>query len=198
MRSLSHRLLWMGGALGLLGCAPGADLRPEQTAQQEVRSEGLPESEEPPPASANEWAVTPEGAGEVRIGSSLEAVRPLLATMPDSAAIAGECSYLPFRNAPEGMLFMFEGGVLVRIDVISGSTPTVEGAAIGDTEARIRSLYPRVERSPHKYTDGSYLIDIPLPPADTLKRTVFETDGQRVSRYRAGLFPAVQYVEGCG
>jgi hypothetical protein len=29
-------------------------------------------------------------------------------------------------------------------------------------------------------------------------RIVFETDGQRVTRFRAGRLPAVQYVEGCG
>lgn len=198
MRGGSPLRVWVCAALGLLGCAPGADLQPEQAARQEIRSADLPPAESAAPPRNDEWAITPEGAGRVRIGSSLEAVRPLLATMPDSAALAGECAYLPLRNAPDGMLFMFEGGMLVRIDVISGSTPTREGAAIGDTEARIRSLYPRVERSPHKYTDGAYLIDIPQLPADTLRRTVFETDGHRVTRYRAGLFPAVQYVEGCG
>ena len=29
------------------------------------------------------------------------------------------------------------------------------------------------------------------------RRLIFETDGQRVVRYRAGITPAVKYVEGC-
>ena len=33
--------------------------------------------------------------------------------------------------------------------------------------------------------------------ADSAYRLIFETDGQRVTEYRAGLLPAVEWVEGC-
>ena len=36
-----------------------------------------------------------------------------------------------------------------------------------------------------------------MRPEDSARRLIFETDGQRVVRYRAGITPAVEYVEGC-
>ena len=36
-----------------------------------------------------------------------------------------------------------------------------------------------------------------VTPADTTRRLVFETDGARVLRYRAGRRPEVEWVEGC-
>jgi hypothetical protein len=63
---------------------------------------------------------------------------------------------------------------------------------------RVMELYPTARRTPQKYTDGAYLIVMPFAPADTLHRYVFETDGQRVTVYRAGLYPPVEYVESCG
>ena len=63
--------------------------------------------------------------------------------------------------------------------------------------ARIRDLYPTARRGPHKYTDGAYLVVLPFAPADTIHRYVFETDGSVVTLYRAGLYPPVEYVEGC-
>jgi hypothetical protein len=35
-------------------------------------------------------------------------------------------------------------------------------------------------------------------PSDTALRLVFETEGARVTRFRVGRRPAVEYVEGCG
>lgn len=60
------------------------------------------------------------------------------------------------------------------------------------------SLYPgQVTVQPHAYTDGHYLVVTPPAAADSSFRIVFETDGQKVLRYRSGLVPAVEYVEGC-
>jgi hypothetical protein len=117
----------------------------------------------------------------------------------DSAKIGDGCAYVAVRGAPDSVRFMVESRLLVRIDVVGGSTPTAEGAKIGDTERRILERYPQARRTPHKYTQGFfYLVAMPNAPADTLHRYVFETDGQRVTRYRAGVFPPVEYVEGCG
>lgn len=71
-------------------------------------------------------------------------------------------------------------------------------SAIGDSEERIKSLYPnRVAVSPHKYTDGHYLTVTPAEKADSAYRIIFETDGKKVVHYRAGVRPQVEYVEGC-
>jgi hypothetical protein len=87
-----------------------------------------------------------------------------------------------------------------RVEVDSGATiATAAGARIGDGEERVRSLYPgRVAMTPHKYVAGHHYLTVTPAAADSAYRLVFETDGQRVTRYRAGRRPAVEYVEGCG
>jgi hypothetical protein len=125
-------------------------------------------------------------------------VEEALAAPADPALRSSGCGFVQPRGAPDGVTLMVENGRVVRADVTSGSAKTAEGAGIGDTEARILELYPGLRSGPHKYTPGSYLVVLPNAPADTLHRYVFETDGVRVTRFRAGVFPPVEYVEGCG
>jgi hypothetical protein len=60
-----------------------------------------------------------------------------------------------------------------------------------------RAHAPATEVEPHKYTDGPYLVLHPAAAAGSAYRIVFETDGRRVTRHRAGTRPQVEYVEGC-
>ena len=141
--------------------------------------------------------VTPNGAGPVVMGQTLGEALPNLEPGIDTAMIADRCEYVWAKGAPPGLRFMVESRRIVRADVTSGATQTAEGAKIGDTEARILELYPNARREPHKYTDGFYLVALPFAPGDTVHRYVFETDGEAVTVFRAGLFPQVGYVEGC-
>jgi hypothetical protein len=114
---------------------------------------------------------------------------------PDSLAT---CRYAVSGRAPAGVAFMVVDGRVARVDVDSGAAATAEGARVGDSEERVRALYAgRVAVTPHKYTDGHYLTVRPAAPADSGHRLVFETDGKRVTEYRAGQLPAVEWVEGC-
>jgi hypothetical protein len=107
------------------------------------------------------------------------------------------CQYARSGQLPDGMMVMLEGARVVRVEVDSGNVATVEGPRIGDTEARIQQTYPRrVDVQPHKYTAGRYLVVRPVD-GDTTRLLVFETDGSRVLRFRAGQRPQVEYVEGC-
>ena len=144
------------------------------------------------------WDVTSTGVGDIPFGSALPDVEEQLGAPVDPALLGPSCGFVRPNGAPEGLTLMVENGRVIRADVVSGTARTAEGAVVGDTEARIEELYPTVRRGPHKYTTGSYLVVLPNAPADTLHRYVFETDGARVTRFRAGLFPAVEYVEGCG
>lgn len=163
------------------------------------------------------WSMRPQGLGPIVAGMRVEDVA---SRVPGSfelpvGAVSNACTYAVWDAAPAGVRVMVEGGAVTRVDVLRGRTiATEEGARIGDSVARIDSLYKgRVEHRPHKYTDGAYLIvradtARPLPevtepgatPPNTRSdfRLVFETDGGRVTQYRAGLLPAVEYVEGCG
>jgi hypothetical protein len=49
----------------------------------------------------------------------------------------------------------------------------------------------------HKYEDGHYLTVRSAVPSDTLHFIIFETANGKVTRFRAGAKPGVEYVEGC-
>jgi hypothetical protein len=130
------------------------------------------------------------------VADASAAVGAALSLRSDAAATA--CAYLQWPGGPDGVWVMVEDGRVVRVDVRAGTTATEEGARIGDSDERIRQLYDgRVTASPHKYTAGQYLTVTPVSPADSAFRLVFETEGGRVTEYRAGTVPQVEYVEGC-
>jgi hypothetical protein len=149
------------------------------------------------PDDAGAWAVTLRGAGPVRVGMTADEAMRALGTRYEPGADA-ECEEISSSNLPEGVWLMAVERRVVRVDVTQGTVATAEGARIGDPEARIVSLYGgRVEARPHKYTDGKYLVVSGTDPADRNHRLVFETDGEKVTRYRAGALPQVEWVEGC-
>ncbi len=90
-------------------------------------------------------------------------------------------------------------GRIARVSVWqSRQITTLSGAKIGDSEARIRSLYPGIQVTPHTYVrQGHYLTFVPKDAGDRNYRVVFETDGQKVTRFHAGKLPEVEFVEGC-
>ncbi|HET7320873.1 MAG TPA: hypothetical protein VFI96_00085 [Longimicrobiaceae bacterium] len=182
-------------ALALAGC--GSDSPPPPPART-PSSAAAPAAEPAPAPDSTVWTVSPDGAGPVRVGMDFAALAPFLTTPADTVDASEGCRYMDVRGAPDGLHFMVEDGRLVRVEVREGDTPTQAGARIGDPESRIAALYPGLRVLPHKYTDGHYLVVLPGAPADTLHRLVFETDGSRVTLFRAGLYPPVGYVERCG
>jgi hypothetical protein len=148
-------------------------------------SASAPQNETAEPA---EWVVSDTGAGPIRIGMTADELRPHVETL---GQLEG-CVYAKVPAAP-GLLVMLFGGKVVRVDVIMEGLATAAGARVGDTEPRVRELYPELMVEPHKYTDGHYLV----VDANSGRRLVFETDGARVTRYRAGAIPQVDWVEGC-
>ena len=190
--------LRLAAALVLVACAGGAD-RSADSAPDSAAS--------PPPAAAaprdsgRALVVTEHGIGPLRAGMSLAEVTSGLegVLIVPAGADTASCTYAQWRGGPPGVSIMLEQGRVARVDVDSGAVATSLGARIGDTEARIQSLYAgRVAVTPHKYTEGRYLTVTPSAPADSAYRIVFETEGGRVTRYRAGRRPAVEYVERCG
>jgi hypothetical protein len=148
------------------------------------------------PESASGWAATATGLGPLRTGMSVAEARG--AVGGDFAAPDSGCVHVPVSAAPGRVLAMVVDGRVARLEVKDSLVATDRGARVGDTEARVDSLYlGHVRAEPHKYTDGRYLVVTPPSPADSAYRLVFETDGQRVLEYRMGLLPMVSWVEGC-
>jgi hypothetical protein len=118
-------------------------------------------------------------------------------TLKPAFDINEECDFV-YPKVLRGAALMILQDSVARIDVDSAGTLTKEGAGVGDPEASILALYGgRARVEPHQYTgpEGHYVIV--STPGDTAYRIVFETDGKKVERYRAGRGPGVDYIEGC-
>lgn len=150
----------------------------------------------------NQSKVYINGIGSVRVGMTIaEASKAAgIRLRKNGYEPNASCFYVTPQGEPKGIGFMVETGRISRVDVWeSKSITTLKGAKIGDTEARIKALYPgQIQVTPHKYVpNGHYLTFVPKDAEDKNYRVVFETDGKRVTRFRAGQIPAVEYVEGC-
>jgi hypothetical protein len=109
------------------------------------------------------------------------------------------CRYYKIKEL-KGIAFMVINGRIARVDVNENSKiKTLSGAKIGDSESKIKSLYPnQIKVEAHEYDPkGHYLIFVPKDSQDKNYRIIFETDGKKVTRWRSGKLPEVQFIEGC-
>lgn len=178
-----------GAATAAIGGSPGAP------AATPSRSDSVTSA----PSASSSWFVTARGLGPVRAGMSLS---HLSATLGQSAQVtypAGtRCTYFRSPALPAGVALMINDDTVGRVDVRERGVRTAEGVQVGDTERSVTERYAgRVRTTPHKYTGptGHYLTV--RSPSDAGYLIVFETDGSRVTTYRAGRTPEVEQVEGC-
>lgn len=178
---------FIAGLLLLAACTSPPEKKVEQPA--------------PPDAPAvSSWTVTPHAFGTVQLGWTVAELNAALGdTLRPTYEISDECDHLMPVALPKGTSLMVIKDTVVRVDIFSAGILTPEGAGVGDTEARLREIYGgRAVVTPHKYSgpEGHY-VTVMDPAADSLHMTIFETDGDKVLQYRAGVAPGVQYVEGC-
>jgi hypothetical protein len=166
-----------------------------------------PTSLVPPPAPADTsrvrsprpsaMTVTENGIGPIHAGMTVAQANAAIGggfAAPKSGT-AG-CKYAVLTKAPRGLSVMLQDGRVARVEVRSGAIATSTGARIGDSEARIKQLYPGVATTPHKYVAGGHYLTV--TGSDPANRIVFETDGSKVTTLRSGRTPEVENVEGCG
>ncbi len=187
------------GAVALMSACTTRDATPADSTAVTMGTAAAAEPRPAPaPSSDAAWQLSPEGVRDVRVGMTSAQARTALGLPSAPPFAAGTCEYLDAASLPVKLYFMLESDTLVRIDARDSTVTTPEGARVGDTEARIKELYgASAVVTPHKYTGpvGHYLTV--TPAGDSTRRIVFETDGQRVTMFRAGRMPAVEYVEGC-
>jgi hypothetical protein len=156
------------------------------------------------------------GIGPIRVGMTVaeaeSSAKVKLVEKGGRAGIGG-CYSLHPQSGPQNLSLMVisnrEDNRIVRnqdriarVDVYKGSRiTTLSGAKVGDTEAQIKALYPgQIKVTPHHYTaqqGGHYLTLMPKDAVDRDYRLVFETLGGRVTQFRSGKLPEVEFVEGC-
>lgn len=174
--------------VGVAACAAGQQDEPPVDTESVVAARG------------GEWTLAPDGFGPLTVGMDVTdaSIATEGALAAPAATDAEPCVYALWPEAPGGVRVMFEHGTLARVEVHESGVATVDGVQVGDPVARLDSLYAGTTRTtPHKYNNGTYVIVLPLAPADTMSRMVFETDSATITSIRGGRFPQVEYVEGC-
>ena len=150
--------------------------------------------------SVSEVALNEDGLGPVQVGMTLaEAVN--MGVLNENPNLKKECDFVfPAVGAgiPDNVGVMIVRGKVARIDVDTGSVTTEDGAKIGDTEDKLKTIYNGdLQIEPHKYVPGGHYMIVMGDSASAGKAIVFETNGKTVTNFRAGRLPEVKWVEGC-
>src|ERR1700716_2689699 len=111
--------------------------------------------------SVSEVPLNEDGLGPIQVGMTLaEAVN--MGLLNENPNMKKECDFVfPAVGAgvPDNIGVMIVKGKVVRIDVDTGSVTTEDGAKIGDTEEKIKSIYDGyVQIEPHKYIPGGHYM----------------------------------------
>lgn len=184
-------------AAALAACSRAPSDAPSASASAPAAAPAAMPAATPPAdaaAPAGPATLSAQGFGKLHFGDTLAATET---TLGEKAQQLGEndpaCSSVRFKALP-GARFMVEKGVITRADADTG-TPNATGIAVGDTLAQAREKAPSLQVSPHKYLpQGHYLSVRGAQPNAAI---VIEEDGKAVTKIRAGLEPAVNYVEVC-
>ncbi|MFC5479566.1 hypothetical protein [Massilia suwonensis] len=140
-------------------------------------------------------SLSAEGIGPIRFGMTLaqaEQASGGKAALPEPFDPA--CSMVRFSTLPK-LRFMVENSIVTRADADTGVANAV-GISYGDTLEQIRSRHPEAQVSAHKYDENGRYVS--FPSADGRAALILEVTGGKVTKIRAGLQPAVAYVETCG
>lgn len=191
-------------SVGQTGSPVGSSGDPGGTAKPSVTSA--------PPAPqrlTSETRLSLDGLGPVDIGMTLDeasaAAGTPIRTRPDDP-YGPECTYAYPQGGPDGVGFMVINGRIARVDIGTlrpsmrpSPVRTVSGIGIGSTEDEVKQAYPgRIRMEPAKYDpNGHDLVYLPADASVKHLSMIFQTDGQRVTSFRAGLAEPVAYTEGC-
>ena len=145
--------------------------------------------------------VRMDGYGDMRFGMTADEARKAWdGELKGVPAEKGACYYLTPKwvTTPSDFAFMIEGDKFVRYDIGTGKEVAPGGGKVGMGIDEIRTLYAgRVEETPHKYVEGGKYLGVKDGNGGAGK-LVFATgkDG-KVTSWRVGVPPQVDYVEGC-
>ena len=151
------------------------------------------------PAQARDWTVYVDGAGPLKIGMRYATVQHILGqpleplpTLPHSGPL---CADLPVPGEP-GVLLMFIGDVLKRVDVVQAGVQSDRGIAIGDPADKVQRIYGEAVRvTPNFYDARERYLTVEAGEGQYAIR--FETSDGKISGFYAGAIEQVRYVEGC-
>lgn len=142
------------------------------------------------------------GYGDMKLGSTREEAKTAWAgELQESVPAEGStCHYLmpKWVSKSSDFGFMVEDGKFVRYDVGTDKEIAPGGGKVGMVVEQLKLLYgAALQSAPDKYVEGGKVFTLAAPDGGPAK-LVFQADGVgRVTDWRVGLPPQVDYVEGC-
>ncbi|MGH8027203.1 MAG: lectin [Pseudoxanthomonas sp.] len=195
--------------VSLAACKPAAPESTPTAASTDAAPAAAPVSETPPPAAAiaegapaaADTQASLAGYGDMKLGSTVDEAKAAWGgELNGKPGEDGGCYYLTPKwvKKPSDFAFMVENGKFVRYDVGTDKEAAPGGGKVGMTIEALRKLYNNaLQSSPHKYVEGGQYLSMAASGVAPSK-LVFETDtAGKVTAWRVGLTPQVDYVEGC-
>ena len=178
--------------------------------EPQTTATATPMAEAPAPTPAADDTAAPAGPvsqasflgyGDMKLGSTVEEARAAWGGELNGAPMEGTtCHYLwpKWISRPADFAFMMEDGRFVRYDVGTDKETAPGGGKVGMSLEELQKLYGgALKASPHKYTQGGQYLSMDAGDVAPT-RLVFEVDAAgKVTSWRVGLSPQVEYVEGC-
>ena len=178
--------------------------------EPQTTATATPMAEAPAPTPAADDTAAPAGPvsqasflgyGDMKLGSTVEEARAAWGGELNGAPMEGTtCHYLwpKWISRPADFAFMMEEGKFVRYDVGTDKETAPGGGKVGMSVEDLQKLYGgALKASPHKYTQGGQYLSMDAGDVAPTK-LVFEADAAgKVTSWRVGLSPQVEYVEGC-
>jgi hypothetical protein len=151
---------------------------------------------------AKTYRLSTNGIGLVKVGMTViqaEQASGWAFSTPSGGNRDGSCFTVTTNSLPQSY-FMVINGKVARVAILNPQIMTLRGAKIGDSESRIKELYPEIKVTPAPYMSSrgaKYLTFYPKDREDRDYRLIFETYKGKVVVFRSGKVPAVEYIEGC-
>jgi hypothetical protein len=138
------------------------------------------------------------GIGPVLTGMTLEEVIDAsgLRFKTTSSAPRGSCKHVQPIGGPKDLSFMANDGTIAVAYVNNPAIKTLRGAQIGDSESKIRSMYPGQLKSAQSLRKKD-LQFVPRDAEDRNHRIVFSFLQGKLVSFRSGRLPEVLWLEGC-
>ncbi|WP_312771894.1 lectin [Pseudoxanthomonas mexicana] len=178
--------------------------------EPQTTATATPMAEAPAPTPAADDTAAPAGPvsqasflgyGDMKLGSTVEEARAAWGGELNGAPMEGTtCHYLwpKWITRPADFAFMMEDGRFVRYDVGTDKETAPGGGKVGMSVEELQKLYGgALKGAPYKYTQGGQYLSMDAGDVAPT-RLVFEVDAAgKVTSWRVGLSPQVEYVEGC-
>jgi hypothetical protein len=138
------------------------------------------------------------GIGPVLTGMSLEEAIEASGLKFKTGASNGGCRHVQPIGGPKGLSFMVNDGAIAVAYANDSAIKTLRGAQIGDSESKIRSMYPG-QLKPAESVSGrvKVLQFVPKDAEDRNYRIVFSFRQGKLVNFRSGRLPEVLWLEGC-